>query len=153
MQIEHITGVGLSAGRSSQKERHLSVGNSLLGQIVVDNEAVLAVISEELTNSAAGVGGQELQGSSLGGGGSNDDGVLERVVISEDLHDVGNGRSLLADGDVDAVESLGVLSGHVEEGSLLVDDGVNSNSGLAGLSVTNDKLSLASANGDLWSYN
>ena len=32
------------------------------------------------------------------------------------------------------------------EDSLLVDDGVNGNGGLAGLSVTNDQLTLASAN-------
>ena len=65
MEIEDITGVGLSAGGSSQKERHLSVGDGLLGEIVVDDEAVLAVVSEVLTNSAAGVGSQELEGSGL----------------------------------------------------------------------------------------
>ena len=32
---------------------------------------------------------------------------------------------------------------------LLVDDGVDGNSGLASLSVTNDQLTLASANGHL----
>lgn len=55
----------------------------------------------------------------------------------------------MADGDVDAVKLLGVLSVGVDEGGLLVDDGIDGDSGLAGLSVTNDKLSLASANGDL----
>ena len=55
----------------------------------------------------------------------------------------------MADGDVDAVKLLGVLGVGVDEGGLLVDDGIDGDSGLAGLSVTNDKLSLASANGDL----
>ena len=55
----------------------------------------------------------------------------------------------MADGDVDAVKLLRVLSVGVDEGGLLVDDGIDGDSGLAGLSVTNDKLSLASANGDL----
>ena len=55
----------------------------------------------------------------------------------------------MADGDVDAVKLLGVVSVGVIEGGLLVDDGIDGDSGLAGLSVTNDKLSLASANGDL----
>ena len=150
VQVEHITGVSLSAGGSSQKEGHLSVGDGLLGEIVVDDEGVLAVVSEELTNSATGVRGQELEGSSLGGGGSNDDGVAERVVILEHLHDVGNGGSLLTDSDVDAVESLGVLSSGVIESTLLVNDGINSDSSFACLSVTNDKLSLASADGDLY---
>ena len=55
----------------------------------------------------------------------------------------------MANSDVDAVKLLGVVSVGVVEGGLLVDDGIDGDSGLAGLSVTNDKLSLASANGDL----
>ena len=66
---------------SSQEERHLSVGDGLLGKIVVNDEAVLAVVSEVLTTGAAGVGGQELKGSSFGGGSGNDDSVLEGIVI------------------------------------------------------------------------
>ena len=50
----------------------------------------------------------------------------------------------MADGDVDAVEGLGVVASL--EDSLLVDDGVDSDGGLAGLSVANDQLTLASAN-------
>jgi hypothetical protein len=152
VEIEDVTGVGLTTGGSSQEEGHLSVGDGLLGKIVVDNEAVLARVSEVLTNGAAGVGSQELERGGLGGGGGNDDGVLEGVVIAEDLDDVGDGGSLLADGDVDAVELLAVLGVAVEEGALLVDDGVDGDGGLASLSVTNDELSLASANGDLYIY-
>jgi hypothetical protein len=58
----------------------------------------------------------------------------------------------LADGDVDAVKSLGLLSIWVIEGSLLVNDGIDSDSSLTGLSITNDKLSLASSNGDLFKF-
>jgi hypothetical protein len=68
-------------------------------------------------------------------------------VILKHLHNVSNCGSLLTDSNVDAVKLLGVVV--INEGALLVDDGVNSNSGLAGLSVTNDELSLASANGNL----
>ena len=149
MQIEHITGVGLTTGGSSQKERHLSVSDGLLGEIVVDNEAMLAGVSEELTDGAAGIGSQELEGGSLGGGGSNDDGVLKGVVILEHLHDVGDSGSLLADSDVDAVKLLRVFGVGINEGALLVDDGINGDGSLSSLSVSNDKLSLASADGYL----
>ena len=152
VQIEDVTGVGLTTGGSSQQKGHLSVGNGLLREIVVDDEAVLARVSEELADGAAGVGSEELQGSSLGGGGSHDDGVLERVVVAEHLHDVSDGGSLLADGNVDAVELLGVLDVAVNEGALLVQDGVDSDGSLAGLSVANDQLSLASANRNLCKY-
>ena len=70
-------------------------------------------------------------------------------MIFKDLHDVGDGGSLLADSDVDAVKLLGVLSVGVVEGGLLVDDGIDGDGSLSSLSVTNDELSLASANGDL----
>ena len=70
-------------------------------------------------------------------------------MIAEDLNDVGDGGSLLADSDVDTEESLGVVGVGVVEGGLLVDDGIDSDSSLSSLSVTNDQLSLASSNGDL----
>ena len=73
-------------------------------------------------------------------------------MITEDLHDVCDGGSLLADSDVDAEESLGIVRVRVVEGGLLVDDGINGDSSLSCLSVTNDQLSLASTNGDLLIY-
>ena len=70
-------------------------------------------------------------------------------MIFKDLHDVGDGGSLLADSNVDAVKLLGVLSVGVVEGGLLVDDGIDGDGSLSSLSVTNDELSLATTNGDL----
>ena len=70
-------------------------------------------------------------------------------MIAEDLHDVSDGGSLLADSDVNTEESLGVVGVGVIEGGLLVDDSINGDGSLSSLSVTNDELSLASANGDL----
>ena len=52
MEIENVSWVSLSTGGSSQQERHLSVSDGLLGEIVVDDQAMLSVISEEFTNSA-----------------------------------------------------------------------------------------------------
>lgn len=70
-------------------------------------------------------------------------------MIFKDLHNVGDGGSLLADSDVDAVKLLGVLSVGVVEGGLLVDDGIDGDGSLSSLSVTNDELSLATTDGDL----
>jgi len=88
MEIENITGVSLTTWGTSQKEGHLTVSNSLLGEIVIDDKSVHAVVTEVLTNSASGVGSQELEGSGVGGGGSNDDGVLEGVTFAEETDDV-----------------------------------------------------------------
>ena len=39
VQVEDITGVGLTTGRTTEQQRHLTVGHSLLGQVVVDDES------------------------------------------------------------------------------------------------------------------
>lgn len=59
---------------------------------------------------------------------------------------VGNSGSLLTDSDVDAEQLLLSIS-RIEIG-LLVDNGVNSDGSLSGLSVTNDELSLSSTDGN-----
>ena len=70
-------------------------------------------------------------------------------MISEDLNDVRDGGSLLANGNVDAVKLLGVLSVRVVEGGLLVDNGIDGDGSLSSLSVTDNELSLATTNRDL----
>ena len=121
----------------------------MFGKIVIDNKGVLGVVTEVLSNGASRVWSQELEWGGVGGGGSDNDGVFESVSLLEESHDVGNGRSLLTNSDVDAVEGLAVVSGL--EGGLLVKDSVNSNSGLTGLTISDDKLSLTSSNWDLYS--
>lgn len=147
VEIEDITGVGLTTWGTSEQQGHLTVSNSLLGEIVVDDETVHAVVTEVLTNSAAGVGSQELERCGIGSGGSNDDGVFKCIALAEESDDVGNSGPLLADSDVDAVERLVFVAELV--GGFLVEDGVDGDGGLAGLSVTDDKFTLSTSNWDL----
>ena len=58
---------------------------------------------------------------------------------SSDLHHLGHGRLLLADGHVDAMRRRLVR---------LVDDGVDGDGRLAGLPVADDQLALSAADGD-----
>lgn len=46
MKVEDITWVGLTTWWTSEQERHLSVGHSLLSQIIVNDDGVLSVVSE-----------------------------------------------------------------------------------------------------------
>jgi hypothetical protein len=87
-----------------------------------------------------------LKGSSLRGGGSNDDRVLHGIVLLQGLDELGDGGTLLADGDVDAVELLGLVGAVVP--ALLVEDGVETDGSLAGLTVADNQLTLATADGD-----
>ena len=145
VKVEDVTGVSLTAWGTPEQQRHLPVSDSLLGQVVEDDHSVHAVVTEVLSHGHARVGGEVLQGSGVGGGGRDDDGVLHGVGVSEPLHNLGDSGPLLANGDVDTVQLLlGVIS-LVE--ALLVDDGVNGDGGLASLPVTDDQLTLATADG------
>lgn len=97
----------------------------LLGQIIIDDEAMLAIVPEELSHGAARVGGQVLQGSSIRGCSRNHNGVFHSIGISQPLHQLCHSGSLLANGNVDTVELLLLIFAFVE--TSLVDDGVNGN--------------------------
>jgi hypothetical protein len=49
VEVENVTGVSLTSRRTSEKQRHLSVSDGLLGKIVEDNKGVLARVSEPFT--------------------------------------------------------------------------------------------------------
>src|SRR5262249_52813219 len=68
----------------------------------------------------------------------DNDGVAHRVVLFERAHDLGDRGLLLSDRVVDADDVLIVL----------VQDGVDGNGGLAGLTVADDQLALAAADRD-----
>lgn len=90
--------------------------------------------------------GDLLQRSGLRGSGGNDNRVLHGVVLLKGLDELSDGRTLLTDSNVDAVELLGLVVGVVPP--LLVEDGVKSDGSLTGLTVTNDQLTLTTANGN-----
>ena len=74
----------------------------------------------------------------------NDDAVLHGIVLLKRLHKLRNGRSLLADGDVDAVKLKTLVGAFVP--SLLIQHGVESDGSLASLTIADDKLTLSTAN-------
>src|SRR3954453_3303549 len=110
----------------------------MLGEIVVDTERVLAVGHEVLAHRAAGVWREVLQRRRLGGRGVDDDGVVHRAVLLERAHDLRDGRLLLTDRDVHADDVL----------ALLIDDRVDGDRGLAGLTIADDQLALSAADGN-----
>jgi hypothetical protein len=62
-----------------------------------------------LSHGGTSEGSDVLEGSGLGGSGGNDDGVLHGVVLLKSLDELGDGGTLLTDGDVDAVKLLGLV--------------------------------------------
>ena len=96
---------------------------------------MLTVLHPVLTHGATAVGGQELERCRIRRRSDHDGRVLHRTQLFERGHGLGDGRRLLPDGDVDAL--------HPE--TLLVQDRVECDGGLAGLAVTDDQLALAAA--------
>ena len=146
MQIEHVAGIGFAARRAAQQQRHLAIGDRLLRQIVVHDQRVHAVVAEILAHRAAGIGRDELHRRGLRRAGRDDDRVIHRAIVGQRLDQLRDGRTLLADGDIDAEQLLLVVGTGVE--TLLVDDGVDQNGGLAGLAVADHQLALAAAHRD-----
>ena len=60
MQVEDVAGVGFAARRATQQQRHRTVGLGLLGQIVEDDEDVLALVHPVLADGGARVGSHVL---------------------------------------------------------------------------------------------
>lgn len=85
-----------------------------------------------------------LKGSSLRGGGGNDGTVLHGVVLLKGLDELSDGGPLLTNGNVDTVELALLVAAVVP--SLLVKHGVESDGSLTSLTVTNDQLTLTTAN-------
>src|SRR5690606_31692471 len=74
------------------------------------------------------------------------DRIFQSAALFENLHELRNGRTLLADSDINAVQLI--LFRAVVVDRLLVQEGVKNDSGLACLTVTNDQLALATTNRD-----
>src|SRR5438309_2719949 len=105
-----------------------------------------AVIAEIFAHRAAGVRRKELERRRLGRSRGDHDRIFHRAIFLERADDLGDGRALLADGDIDAVELLALFAALVD--FLLVDEGVERDGGLAGLAIADDQLALAAANGN-----
>ena len=138
MQVEHVAGECLTARRAPQQQRHLAIGVSLLGEVVVNAQGVLAVVEEVLRHGGTRVRGQILERGAGGCRCHNHGRVLHGAGLAQTLHNLGDGRCLLADGHVEALHVLAAL----------VDDRVDRDRRLAGLAVADDELALATANRD-----
>jgi hypothetical protein len=68
VQVEDVARIGLAAGGPAQQQRDLAVGLGVLGQVVVDDQRVLALLHELLADGAAGVGRKVLERGRLGSG-------------------------------------------------------------------------------------
>ena len=133
MEIENVSRVSFATRRATQQQGELTISNSLLGEIIINNQSVLAAIAEELAHGNTSIWGDELHWRRLGSRSRNDNGIIHGASLLQLVDNLCHRRALLADGDIDADHVL----------TFLIDDGVDRNRGLAGLTVTNDQFTLA----------
>ena len=138
MEIEHVSGVCLTSGGTLEQQGEGTVCHRVLGEIIIDNQHIFSLAHEVLAHGRAGIGGDILHRCGLAGGGGDDDGVVHGAMLFQRVLNPGHSGCLLADGHIDADHIL----------SLLVEDRVHRNGGLAGLAVADDQLPLAPADGD-----
>ena len=138
VQVEHIAGIGFASRRTADEQRQGAVGDRVLAQVVVDDQHVLALIHEVFGHGAAGIGRDVLQGRKLGRGGADHDGIVHRAGGRQGVHQLRHGGTFLSDGHIDADDVL----------ALLIDDGIQSDDGLTGLTVADDEFALAAADGN-----
>ena len=138
MEIENVAGIGFTPGGTFEQQGKFTIGNSLFGKIIVNDQYRAAFIHEVFTHGSTGIGSQIQHRSGFGSGSGNDDGVVHGAVFFQFGNNRRYGGSFLTYGNVDAGNPL----------TFLVDDGIDGNGGFTGLSVTDDKFTLAAANGN-----
>ena len=100
----------------------------MLGEIVVDDQRVLAGITEIFAHRTTRIWRDVLQRCGFRGGRGDDNGVRHRAMLFELANHVVNRRRLLTDGDVDTLNAS----------AFLIDDGIDRNRRFTGLAVADD---------------
>ncbi len=142
VQVEHVARIRLASRRPAQQQRDLTVGDRLLGQVVVDDQRAVALVHPVGAERRARVRRDVLERRRVRRRSVHDDGVLERPVLAERLDDLRDRGGLLPDRDVDALH--GAVGAPV---LALGDDRVDGHRGLAGLAVADDQLALTTPDG------
>ncbi len=110
----------------------------MTGNVVVNNQNITALFHKEFRNGCCGIGGNILQARGIISFGNHNNAVRQGIVTPQVVNHLGNAGTPLADGAVHTDDVLVVL----------VNDGVDGNCCFSGLAVTQDKFTLAPADGD-----
>ena len=138
MQIEYISGICLTSGRTFQQQGQCTISYRMLGQIIVYDEDILALIHKVLSQCGTGIRCDVLQRCRIAGGCRYDNGVIHGIVLFQGSYQFCNGGCLLADSHIDTYHIL----------ALLVQNCIDGNGSLTGLTVTDDQLTLSTTDGE-----
>ena len=135
MEIEYVSRISLSSRRTADKQRECAVGDSMLAQIVINDEHISALLAKILRHSAARIRCYILQRCTLGGTGGNNDGIRHSARSRKLILNFDDRCILLSYRNIDAYNIL----------IALIDNGINSYLCLTRLAVSDDKLTLSAS--------
>ena len=142
----------------------MSVSDGLFGEIIVEDDGVFTVVTEPFSHGATRVWSKVLKWCGVSSGGNDNNGVFHGTGSLQTGNKLGNSRLFLSDSDVDAVP-IDAMAHYIAQRGLyddlqlltlvfsgvelsLVQHGVEGDSGLTSLSISNDQLSLTTTNWD-----
>ena len=105
-------------------------------QVIINNQYVLSVLHPLFANGTSCIRSDVLQRSQIRSCGNYNGSVIHGSELLQRLNNVGHRRCLLANGYINAVNTL----------AFLVNDGINGNGCLTGLTVADNKLTLSPSN-------
>ena len=140
MQVEYISRVCLASGRTTQDERNFSICHCLLRKIVIYDKGMTSRVTEIFTDCRSGKRCIIPEGSRICSRSRHNYSIIHGTLFLQGVHKGCYGRSLLAYGYIYAEHRLAGLICRT-----LIDDCVDCNGSLAGLTVADYKLSLSPA--------
>src|ERR1022692_1023662 len=136
MKIKYVSRICLASRRPPQQQRDFTVRSGVLRQIVIDDQRVPLGVAEIFAEGCRRIRRNVLHGRGFRGRRRHHDGVLHRTRVFQNLHHLCDRGPLLPDRIVDADQVI----------ALAVDDGIEGDGGLSGLTVADDEFALTAAN-------
>jgi hypothetical protein len=138
VNIKDVAGKGLATRGTAQQQGEFAIGAGVMGEIVVNNQHIAALLHEMLRDAGGGVRSDVGEPRRIVALGHDHHGVIQCFLFPQGGHDFRHGGRPLADGAIDAEHILAAL----------VEDGVDGDGGLAGLAVTENQFALAAPDGN-----
>ena len=145
MQIEHVARISLTSRWTSNQQRHLTISSGLFRQVIVKDNRMHTVVTEIFTHSCSGVRGNKLQWSCFRSSGCNHNGIIHSAIVAQSFYHLCYRRAFLTNGNINAKQFFAVIFCHVIS-AFLIDDCINNNRSLTGLTVANNQLTLTASN-------
>src|SRR5574344_1048060 len=140
MQIEHISRICLTSRWTAKDQRYLTISHSLFTQVIINDKSGETTVTEIFTDGSTCEWRIILHCSRICRCCRYHDSIRQSAVFLKGLHKCSYRRSLLTYCYIDTIYRFTLF---IE--TLLIDNGINSNSRLTSLTVTDDKFTLTTS--------